>query len=122
MSHRSLLFIQLAVVAVLAGLHIYALAHFLYWSFPWVDLVSHLLGGMWAGIFALWFSRKVSKEPSILFCASAALAIGISWEFFEALNGITQLSSEIPDTFGDVSMDVLGGYVGALLGKRVDAV
>ena len=56
----------------------------------------------------------------MLLCIVAALLIGVIWESFEFLTGITNLPIEIPDTLGDISMDVLGGLLGYLLARRIE--
>ena len=55
----------------------------------------------------------------MLLCIVAALLIGVIWESFEFLTGITNLPIEIPDTLGDISMDVLGGLLGYLLQEEL---
>ena len=119
MFHRALLFAQLVVVTVLAALHIYALANYSYWVFPWLDIVSHLLGGILAGLFSFWIAAKFGKAPNMLFCIAVVLALGISWELFEALNGITNIASEMLDTLGDISMDILGGISGVYAARLI---
>ncbi len=116
---RLLLFAQLAVVAVLAVLHMYALAHYSYWRLPWLDMVSHFLGGLWAGLFSFWLFVKIGREPNIIYCVGAVFALGMAWELFEALNGITNISSEMLDTLGDISMDIVGGISGVYLAKLI---
>ena len=120
MNPLRLLFAQLAVVTVLAILHIYGMAHYYYWLFPWYDILAHLLAGLWAGLFAYWLAVTISKEPSVLFCIGVAFFIGIIWESFEFLTGITHLPIEILDTVGDLSMDVLGGFIGYLFARRIN--
>lgn len=115
-----LLLVQLGAVIILASMHIYGMAHFYYWRFPWFDMLAHLFGGLWIGLFAYWAAVKIGKEPSVLLCIVAALLIGVIWESFEFLTGITNLPIEIPDTLGDISMDVLGGLLGYLLARRIE--
>ncbi|MEK7132700.1 MAG: hypothetical protein AAB830_01480 [Patescibacteria group bacterium] len=120
MNSLRLLFAQLGVVAILAGLHIYGIIHFYYWRFHWFDLVSHLLAGLWAGLFAYWLALKLDKEPNILFCVGVAFSLGVIWELFEFLTGVTNLPAEILDTLKDLLMDTLGGLAGVLLARRID--
>lgn len=115
-----LLFVQLGVAGIVAGLHIYGMAHFYYWLFPWYDIPAHLFGGLWAGLFAYWVAVKIGKEPSVLLCIAAAFLIGVIWELFEFLTGITNFPIEILDALGDISMDALGGLLGYLLARRIN--
>ena len=120
MNSLRLLFAQLAVAAILAGLHIYGMAHYYYWMFPWYDIQSHLLAGLWAGLFSYWLAIKIGKWPSVAFCIGTAFLIGVIWELFEFLAGITNFPIEILDTLGDLAMDILGGFIGYFLARRID--
>ena len=82
-------------------------------------MISHFLGGLWAGLFSFWLFVKIGKEPNIIYCAGVVFALGIAWELFEALNGVTNISSEMLDTLGDISMDIAGGISGVYLARLI---
>lgn len=109
MHGRTLLFAQFWVALVLSILHNVGFAYSLYWRFPWFDIVTHLLGGIWAGFFVLWVSMLRKKTPALALCIAGAFAIGVAWELFEALFGVTQYPADTLDTLKDIAMDTLGG-------------
>ena len=108
MSARTVLFAQLLVLFALACLHIFGLIHFLYWQYRWLDIIAHLLGGVWIGFNVLWIGAVRSKTSPVLFCAAAGLGIGMLWEVFEAYFGITSFPIDAFDTTKDLVMDMLG--------------
>ena len=99
-----------------------ALKFYWYFSIWWFDMFMHFLGGLWEGLFFIWFFSiinfpflKLSLEvvdfrliyKTILF----VLLIGIFWEFFEffANNYIGHDPFSILDTVSDVFFDLVGG-------------
>lgn len=117
MPQRIFLFAQLVVVSILAAFHTYAMTHFYYWIYPWFDIPMHLLAGVWAGFFAAWILTLWGKAPALIFCVAVVLAIGIGWEAFEAVTGLTQFPADTLDTIKDLSMDVAGGIAAALFAR-----
>lgn len=105
---RKLLFLQLPIVAALAVLHFLALTFSLYWYFPWFDLLTHFLGGMWAGVFLLWSHAQAGYAPQPLFVVAGALAVGVLWEIFEVTAGIPLEANYVFDTSLDLLTDVFG--------------
>jgi hypothetical protein len=112
-----LLYAQLLILLVLAILNtwfgIVKSAYTLIW---WWDIPTHLLGGIWVGLFAAWFLQKRDKKFTVLKCAAAALAVGIVWEIFEYHFGIggSAFMGYWEDTIKDVTMDVIGGAAAGL--------
>ena len=105
---RKLLFLQLLILVPLAALHFTGLALYLYWYFFWFDMVTHFMGGMWAGIFLLWSRAQTGYPPNLLFVVGGALLIGIVWEIFEVAAGLPREANYVFDTSLDLLMDVLG--------------
>jgi uncharacterized membrane protein YjdF len=118
MSARNLLFAQLVVVASLASVHRYAMTNYFYWLYPLFDTIPHFLAGLWAGLFAFWLAVKFGKEPSLFFGLGMAFMLGVTWEIFEALIGMTHLPSDILDTLKDLSVDLIGAGAGIFLSRR----
>lgn len=117
MDARKLLFAQLGIVAILAVLHNLGFMYFLYWRFYWFDIMTHLLGGMWAAFFAIWIQTLRQKTPTLVFCIAVTLVLGVTWEFFETVTGSTQFPADTLDTLGDLSMDIAGGISGMYLAR-----
>ncbi|MDO8561870.1 MAG: hypothetical protein Q7S05_03530 [bacterium] len=119
MFQRVFLFAQLGVASVLAGLHIYAMTNFYYWIYPWFDIPTHLLGGIWAGLFVAWILALRQKSPAFILCIAGALSLGIVWEVFETANGLTQFPAGTLDTVKDLTTDVIGGSAAALFARYI---
>ena len=105
---RKLLFLQLLILAPLVALHFAGLVFYLYWYFPWFDLITHFMGGMWAGAFLLWLREQAGYAPNLLFVVAGTLLIGIVWEIFELAAGLPRDANYAFDTSLDLLMDVLG--------------
>jgi len=91
--------------------------------YSWIDQVSHFSGGFWAAIFfvALFFRfselQKFSlflenKFLALVLILSFVALIGISWEFFEFVFNVI---GDLPDTMNDLFLDLVSGFVGAIL-------
>jgi len=119
---RALVFLLLLIGAI----HIAGILNSWYFTYPWIDIPMHFLGGMWAVFFLFWiFEKKKNdylftspKVLSFLFALGFAALVGILWEFFEFLFDVfissrgfayaAQTSSA--DTMGDLFMDLVGGF------------
>lgn len=108
-------FASLILVAVV---HVIALELYLYWRFPWFDVPMHVLGGLCA---ALGYSilpfiglRKKGQYETVLWYLGTVLAIGIAWEVFEYVAGISLVREThfVLDTTLDMCMDLIGGLIG----------
>lgn len=119
---RRLWFIAALIVsALLAALHAWATAHFIYWQHIWFDLPMHFLGGLTTGVVLVAFFGKFSPR---LFVAGVVV-VAVGWEIFEYVFGLPRESNYALDTMIDLLMDTLGAvlaYVASRysLWKRVD--
>ena len=101
------------------------LAKQFYWYFSiwYFDILMHFLGGIWLGLFFLWFFsiKNLSSlkwllnfdgfqfvYQTVLF----VLFIGVLWEFFEfyTINYISQESFNVSDTISDIFFDLAGAF------------
>lgn len=110
-------------VLFLTGLlHFIGAQYFLYWHFWWFDILLHFLGGVWVAATCFWlyyFSGLVKVQvisPRYFFLVPfvGALIVGVAWEVFEYLTGLTFVIPGIDykvDTICDIGMDVIGGMV-----------
>jgi len=108
-----LFILQFILLALLAVIHQYALVHFLYWSYIWLDVFMHFLGGLWLGIVGLWFFYFYKSFPhhstrALLIALACGLGVGIAWEVFEVVAGLPVEKNYILDTAIDLLMDTLG--------------
>jgi hypothetical protein len=117
--------IFLAIFILLAN----TMAQKLYWYYSiwWFDMPVHFLGGLWQGIFFLWyfsevrlpFCRRPIREmnrETIMYGILFVLLVGVSWEAGEFLtnNLIGRESLSILDTTSDIFFDLAGGSLAFL--------
>ena len=106
-------------LCVLAVMHIIATIFFLYWTYPWMDIPMHVLGGAVVAFFflAMWDGyAKGSFKKGLAVTLGVVFAVGAVWELFEFMGGITMLTDAgyVGDTLKDFTMDLVGGFVGYL--------
>lgn len=117
---RHVLFIsQFLLVVGLLTVHFFALQNDLYWRYLWLDIPMHFFGGLWAALAVVWLFAWLSRQGTFARVMLAVLAIGIAWEIFEVLIGMTNATNYTLDTSLDILMDILGGITGYALAKRV---
>ncbi|MCX6702618.1 MAG: hypothetical protein NTW60_02015 [Candidatus Wolfebacteria bacterium] len=120
----------IALTLIILGIHIIAMANYLYWTIWWFDIPMHFMGGI---LLAMIFFRFVKPELiithssfliTILLAVSFAAFLGILWEFFEFIwasyftnGGLESLSvfqsrgiDIYRDTLKDLFFDLLGGF------------
>lgn len=94
----------LVLAALLASIHLYALPHFWYWYYPWLDLPVHLLGGMFMATAVIGVLGKY--RPGVFLAAVVAGSLG--WEVFELLINVDREANFALDTSLDLLMDTFG--------------
>lgn len=107
------------LVALVAVLHGMAIAYSLYWRLSWFDNLPHFFGGMFVSLLCVWlwfFSGYMGEHPLpsagklFLVTVLCAFVIGVGWEVFERLLGLTWSPEGYwIDTGSDILSDVLGG-------------
>ena len=101
----------LVALVLLFALHLIFISVRLYGLVLWLDTPMHIVGAFLATGFVLSFVEHCKK--TLFFVLGIALLIGVTWEFFELISGITYLYSPryISDTLGDLCSDIVGGVV-----------
>ncbi len=106
---------------VVAVLHGYALNNFLYWHFPWLDIVMHFLGGLLASLFGLWFAERcnliTNARPKAILLFDVILfvfIISLLWESFEFMFKL--VLHDPVEYIIDTIIDFLMGIMGAVFG------
>lgn len=113
-----LFFLSGILLAVMNALGIY---FHLYWYYPWFDLVTHTLGGLFVvlsvGVSAQfkWLPTRMQRCPMFFFGTLAIVMA--SWEWYEYYFGISDATDPgfLLDTTLDVIMGTLGGVFGYLV-------
>jgi len=119
------LFKEFAIIsAVVATLH--TIATYLDWydSVHELDSLLHFLAGVMVASFFIWFyfysgffrPTNFNKSEYFLIALLGTLLVGVSWEIFELIMGITGVTrvQYAFDTSLDVTMDTLGALVTCL--------
>ncbi len=116
-----------AIVSFLVILILYILALAFGWfeTIEWFDVLMHFLGGGWIGyVFFLLLGPLFAENYHIrewakllIIALSFVSFAGVLWEFFEF--GVTELfgvylQGSLPDTMGDLFVDLIGGLVVSL--------
>ena len=113
-----LLYVQFFLVTLIWILDVVVgLGKEFYLTVWWWDIPMHFLGGLWAGLFGLWFFKRLKKSAPISTAITVAICIGISWEIFEYSFAVARsvFMSYPIDTAKDLLMDTLGGITAGLL-------
>lgn len=129
MSRRSsLLYIGFFLISALGLLHFSAEFFYLYWVYWWFDALMHFLAGLSGGLVTYWVLAESGVFPNLVgrrvtdYMVAVFLCVmlvGIAWEIFEYVNGITQShESYIVDTMIDLILDGVGAILAAYVGTR----
>lgn len=100
------LLIALGLSLVLLGMHLYAIEHYLYWYYRWLDTPMHILAGAMMGAAVVGVLLRFRPYAYI-----AAIIVGaLGWEYFEY---IFKISTGQPDYVWDTIHDILNDVLGA---------
>jgi hypothetical protein len=104
----------------IAFMHIAAEQLYLYWTYRWLDIPMHFLGGAWVGLAALWlwyYSGHLRRKEGpatrpLLVALGGGLAFGLVWEVYEFLiwmfGGAGLPLNYVSDSLLDLVMDASG--------------
>jgi hypothetical protein len=115
----------LSSIAILALTHVLAMEFYLYWTYHWLDIFMHLLGGVSVALgyaslpfFGIQLPKRFSTISTYLLIV---LVVGLFWEVFELSIGTSLTGEEdfVLDTVSDLVLDVLGGALGYYLINRL---
>ncbi len=112
---------QLVVVAGIGVLDIYfGIEQDYFLTIWWWDILLHVLGGVWAGLFGAWAAGFFGIRITLARCALYALAIGAGWELFEYAAGLggSIFMSYTADVIKDLFDDTLGGALAYYFVRR----
>lgn len=107
----------LSSLVTLSIVHNVALKFYLYWTYLWLDIPIHVLGGVCVALgisvlplFRVSVPMWIERMAGTLF---VVLIVGILWEIFEFTSGISEFDDTfVFDTTLDLFMDMLGGIIG----------
>jgi len=111
---------------LLTIVHVSAIVFHLYWLFPWLDLLAHMLGGIVIGLFyfalPLFFKKLPERYMDYMGLITFVIIIGLLWEIFEIKAGFPNFYAYehyIKDLYVDLFMDVVGGSIAFFVGGRL---
>ena len=112
-------------LGVMASAHIIATTFFLYWTYLWLDIPMHALGGAVVAFGFLMCCAGYARGDfwrGFSVTLGAVMAAGLAWEVFEYATMIAGPEpGYVGDTILDLIMDFLGGcagYVAARVSER----
>lgn len=125
MSFRTLPNYLAALIVLIGVSHSIVLFRHLQFTYPWVDIPLHLVGGLWVGLFTLWLyysdrTRFPEKDRTRSFVFTIALVssmtVGAAWEIFEYVVNLLTVGEfyDIMDMLGDLLNDAIGALSGAV--------
>lgn len=109
----------IVTLSVLALAHLMALRFELYWTYVWLDVPMHLLGGAAIAFGVLMCAPQYARGSRVHATGAvvgAALLIGIGWEVFEWWIGAIE-AEHAPVL--DTTIDLVANLVGALFGMTL---
>lgn len=99
-------------------LHSIGTEHNWYWSYPWFDVITHLLGGFSLGLLTALVYRN--KKQATVLSLGTVLVFIIGWEVFEILF-VSMPTEELwysVSTTKDVLVGLGGAYAAMMLCKE----
>jgi len=103
----------LILVTALAVVHLYALPHYWYWYFPWLDVPVHFLGGAVMASAVIGVVGTFKPRTFLLLVVGGA----IGWELFEYVIYVAREANFVFDTALDLLMDALGALAVYLVAR-----
>ena len=121
MLKNKLLLISVLTILFIAIFHYFSLKYSWYWTYRWLDIPVHIVGGFWVSLSALWVSLHVShidsiygyKKKALFVMLSSVLIVAILWELFELIFNVTSLQSV--GYWQDSLSDIINGFVGGII-------
>jgi hypothetical protein len=109
------------VLFIVGAMNAIAYKLYLFWTVIWFDMVMHFLGGLFVALFFFWalslFKSQLSYTEKLILGVVFTLLVGLVWEYFELIIGVTDLMSV--EYWGDTGMDIMMDTLGATLGVMV---
>ncbi len=120
MSSRQRFYLSLAFAGFVILLHKIAHELYLYWTYKWVDIPMHILGGIMAGLFTFIFLRAAGFAERTRSLIIGVLIVGVAWEILELLYRVDVLTVRYwIDTAKDLVNDTIGGIISIYIWKKI---
>ncbi len=120
MSSRQRFYLALTFAGFVIILHKIAHELYLYWTYRWVDIPMHIMGGIMAGLFTFVFLRITRLAESTRNLILGVLIVGVGWEILEIFYKVDTLSFRYwIDTTKDLLDDTIGGLISIYIWKKI---
>lgn len=94
--------------------------YFLYWTYRWVDIPMHILGGVMAGFYSAFILRIFKCRERFLYILIGVLIVGVAWELLELYFKVDVLSFKYwKDTAKDIVNDTIGGIIAIYIWRKI---
>jgi len=122
------------------GLHYFGVLFSFYRNTSWYDIPMHFLGGAWVALLVIYWPGFKNQfhtfGQKLIFILLCVMIVGLAWEIMEIyidgliyldlysdVDGVRSISREFKagwtsDSFGDLGMDALGGFVATYMVLR----
>jgi hypothetical protein len=125
----SYLFFNLGISVFVLVVQAFATTYFWYWSIKWLDILMHVIGGIFIGSMSLYLyyfsgyipSRHFSRASIFVIPLCGTALIGIFWEFFEyildtyvSVSEWLLLSGGVKDLLSDLFNDLVGSIFASI--------
>jgi hypothetical protein len=124
MKNKKILITSLSLIFLISFFHFLSISNSWYWTYRWLDIPVHIVGGFWVALTFLWvllyvnFSDDIKKHKKKMFLLmmSSVLFTSIIWEVSELFLGITYVEASVyfEDTITDIFSGMFGGYIAFL--------
>ena len=119
MHTRILTHILLPLITIIAIVDLLALKFYWFWIFWWIDVIMHVLGGLWVGLGIFWIllianvyiQKKWSNAQLFFYIVFGTLIVGVLWEVFEYFSGLFIEGQMFPDAIHDMFADLAGALI-----------
>jgi hypothetical protein len=120
MSNHARFYLALLFAAFVIAVHMLAFNLYLYWTYKWVDIPMHILGGTMAGLFTLVALRYLRLKETLLYTLIGVIIVGVAWEILELYFRVDTLSFKYwVDTTKDLIDDTIGGLISIYIWKKI---
>ena len=117
-NRMQVLLFALFTASLTVVLHGIGTEHNWYWTYPWFDVITHLLGGISLGSLTMLVYRD--KKRSVALSLGTVLVLVIGWEVFEVLfvNMPTEELGYSIGTAKDMIVGLGGAYAAMMFCKK----
>jgi hypothetical protein len=113
-------FVTIILALLIAIFHLYADSNSLYFTYKWLAIPMHVIGGFTIALLGvsshLVYGKKIKRTMFWVLILLFTLLLGSFWEIYEVLksviHGVTYVKNfDLIDTVSDLTNDIIGAVV-----------